>query len=83
MKLIKVIRRMGRMCDPAWKVFERCAQLGLTLLACALLLTTADPASAGYVGALHTANAMFDTAEAVLLLAALLPVIVEDQQSRR
>ena len=81
--LRKVLLRMGGMSDAAWYIFRSGMQLCLTLLACALLLTTADPASWGYSRAYHTANAMFDAAEAVLLLAAQLPVIAEDQQSRR
>ncbi|MBR5343229.1 MAG: hypothetical protein IK149_04975 [Oscillospiraceae bacterium] len=81
--LRKALKRMGRMCGPARYIFERCMQLALTLLACALLLTTADPDDAAYTKDRRTANAMFETAESVLLMGALLPVIVEDQQSRR
>ena len=81
--LRKALKRMGRMCGPAWYIYERCMQLALTLITCALLLTTADPADEAYTKDRRTANAMFETAESVLLMGALLPVIVEDQQLRR
>ena len=79
MKLRKIVRRMSRMCEPAWYVFRRCLQLAAFLLACGLLLTTG-----GQVHTLmKTASALNETAEAVLQIGAIFPVLLEDQHSRR
>jgi len=81
--LKKVLRRMSAMCDSAWFFYRRSFQLCIALLACGLLLALGAPESAASYTLLHTAGAFFDTAEGVLLLAVLLPVIVEDRETRR
>jgi hypothetical protein len=83
MKIKQIVFRMSRMCAPAWYIFRRCLQLAAFLLACALLLTIGADGGIDGVKMAKTASALNETAEAVLLLGALLPVIVEDQQSKR
>ncbi len=77
MKLKQVLDRMGRMSEPAWYIFKNSMLLSLTLLACGLLLTL------GAHQQLRTAEAIYETVEAVLLIGILFSVIVEDQQSKR
>lgn len=77
MKFKQILMRMGRMSEPAWYIFKNCMLLSLTLLSCGLLLTL------GAHEQIRTAEAIFETVEAVLLIGILFSVIVEDQQSKR
>ena len=81
--LKRILKRMGGMCRPAWYIFSRCFALAGFLLGCGLLLTVCDPAAPQYLTARKTAYAIFETAQAVLLIGILFSAIVEDQQSRR
>lgn len=75
--LKKVLRRMGRMSDPAWYIFRLCTRLCLLLLACGLLTTLGGPAH-------HSlAAAFYEISEAVLLIGVLAPVVAEDRMGRR
>ena len=76
--LKKIVSRMSRMCEPAWYIFRRSLQTAAFLLACGLLLTLGVEREL-----IKTASALNESAEAVLLLGAIFPVIVEDQHSRR
>ncbi len=77
MKLKPILARMARMCAPAWYIFRSSMLLSLTLLSCGLLLTL------GGHEQLRTAEAIYETVEAVLLIGILFSAIAEDQQSRR
>ena len=79
----RIVARMSRMCPSAWYIYKRCMQLSLVMLGCGLLLTTGASQSIYTHRLLHLSNAFFENVEAVLLLASLLPVLIEDQQSRR
>ena len=79
----RIIRRMSCMCPAAWYIYKRSMQLSIVLLSCGLLLTTGVSQELQSRHLLRLSNAYFDTVEAVLLLAAILPVLIEDQQSRR
>lgn len=81
--LRKVLRRMCAMCDSAWYFYRRGFQLCVALLACGLLLAAGAANAPDDYRLLHTAGACFDAAEGVLLLTALLPVIVEDLETRK
>lgn len=83
MKFRKILGRMSAMCEPAWYIFKRSMQLALVLLVCGLLLTVGEPGAAGSYAQLRTSEAIYEVTEAVLLLGALLPVLVEDRQHRR
>ena len=72
----KIFGRMGRMSDAAWYIFRRSAELCLVLLSCGLLLTI------GAHEQVKTAEAIYETVEAVWLIGILGSVLVEDQQSR-
>ena len=73
----KAFSRMARMGDAAWYIFQRSTALCLVLLACGLLLTL------GGREARQTANAIYETGQAVWLIGILGSALVEDQQSRR
>ena len=75
--LRKVLRRMGRMSDPAWYIFRLCTRLCLLLLICGLLTTLGGPAR------YPLAAAFYETSEAVLLIGVLAPVITEDRMGSR
>lgn len=77
MKLRQILNRMSCMCKPAWYIFKGSLLLSLTLLVSALLLTL------GSYQQIRTAEAIYETVEAVLLIGILFSVVVEDQQSRR
>ncbi len=77
MKIVQIIRRMSRMCRPAWYIFKGSFLLSLALLSLALLLTL------GSYQQVRTAEAIYETVEAVLLIGILFSALVEDQQSRR
>lgn len=77
MKIRQIIHRMACMCEPAWYIFKGCFLLSAVLLALALLLTL------GSYQQIRTAEAIYETVEAVLLIGILSSVLVEDQQSRR
>ncbi len=77
LKLKNIFQRMGRMSEPAWYIFRGSVLLSLTLLACGLLLTLGSYAQH------KTAEAIYETVQAVLLIGILGSVLIEDQQSRR
>ena len=81
--LKNVLHRMCAMCDSAWYFYRRGFQLCVALLACRLLLAAGAPNAPGAYTFYHTADACFQTAEGVLLLTALLPVVVEERETRR
>lgn len=77
MILKPILARMARMCEPAWYIFKNSVLLSLTLLSCGLLLTL------GGHEQFRTAEAIYETVEAVLLIGILFSAIIEDQQSKR
>lgn len=81
MKLLSVIRRMLRMCPPAWYIFIRSVQLTGFLLLCAFALLLGYNGSMlnGY-GSYMTAVTLYETGQAVLLIGGLFSVIIEDVQ---
>ena len=82
MKLSLAIRGMLNMCPEAWSLFIRSLQLCCTLLLGALILLIAwDGQMLEHSTLYHTAVALNETAQAVLLLGILLPVLVEAAQS--
>ena len=82
MKLPAILRRMLAMCPLSWYIFIRCIQLSCVLLLSAVLLLIAwDGDMLGNYKLYMTAITLNETAQAVLLVAVLLPVILEDLQS--
>ena len=77
MRLRQIIRRMACMCEPAWYIFKGSFLFSAALLALALLLTL------GSFQQVRTAEAIYETVEAVLLIGILSSALIEDQQSRR
>ena len=81
MKLKLAVRGMLRMCPEAWGLFIRSLQLCCVLLFGALMLLIGWDGQMLERGALyHTAVAFNETAQAVLLLGILLPVLIEAAQ---
>lgn len=81
MKLIDTVRRMLSMCPEAWYIFIRAMQLCTVLLICALALLTEWNGSMTENYALYmTARTLNETAQAVLLIAVLFSVLIEDAQ---
>ena len=68
---------MACMCEPAWYIFKGSFLFSAALLALALLLTL------GSFQQVRTAEAIYETVEAVLLIGILSSALIEDQQSRR
>ena len=82
MKLRIAVRGMLGMCPEAWGLFMRSLQLCCALLLGALLLLIAWDGQMFARGALyHTAVALNETAQAILLLGVLLPVLIEAAHS--
>lgn len=81
MKLAMILRRMTDMCPEAWYIFIRTVQLCCFLLFCAfmLLLKWDGSMHAGYE-LYMTAKALNETAQALLLIAVLFSVFIEDRQ---
>ena len=79
MKLNKIINRMLGMCPEAWYIFRRALQLTVFLLICAvfLLIQRQNCIKGGYE-LYVTANALNETAQALLLIGVLGSVIIED-----
>lgn len=75
--LRKILRRMGRMSDPAWYIFRLSTRLCLLLLACGLLTTLGGHAQH------QLAGAFYESAEAVLLIGVLASAAAEDRMGRR
>lgn len=82
MKLTKILHRMLSMCPEAWYIFIRALQLVVFLLLCAvmLLIERQNGAESGH-SLYMTANALNETAQALLLIGVLGSVIIEDAQS--
>ena len=79
MKLRAILRRMLAMCPLAWYIFIRSMQLVCVLLLGAIFLLIAWDGNMLERYALYrNALALNETAQAVLLIAMLLSVIVED-----
>lgn len=84
MKLKSVFRRMLSMCPPAWQVFIRSLQLSVFLLLCAFMLMLECGGRLGHDYILYsTANSLNELSQAVLLVAVVLSVCIEDIQSGR
>ena len=82
MKLNAILRRMLGMCALSWSIFIRSIQLSCILLLGAVLLLIAwNGDMLGHYTLYMTALALNETAQAILLIGLLLPVIVEDLQS--
>ena len=82
MKVHAILRRMLAMCPLSWYIFIRCIQLCCVLLLGAVLLLIAwDGDMVGGYKLYMTALTLNETAQAVLLVAILLPVILEDLHS--
>ncbi len=80
--LRKILTRMLHMCPLAWYVSIRCLQLCCFLLLCAgLLLAAWNGHMLHHYDWYMTALALNETAQAVLLIGILFPVIIEDLQS--
>lgn len=82
MKLMKIFDRMLRMCPEAWYIFLRSIQLCVFLLLCCfvLLLEWDGSMMEGY-RLYMTASALNEICQALLLIAVLGSVIIEDAQS--
>ena len=82
MKLRAIFHRMLQMCPLAWYIMIRCLQLCCALLLGAILLLIAwDGKMLTHYSLYMTALALNETAQAILLIGLLLPVILEDFQS--
>lgn len=79
--LKKVICRMLGMCDAAWYIFIRTIQLSAVLLLCCFMLLLEYEATGSYELYWH-AHLLYEQPQALLLLAMLFSVIIEDIQSR-
>lgn len=79
MKLLAPLKRMLKMCPEAWYIFIRGVQLCAALLICALaLLMEWDSCMTARHDLYHLACALNETAQAVLMLAVLFSVLIED-----
>lgn len=82
MKLAAIMRRMLSMCPEAWYIFIRSVQLCVFLLLCAVVLLIGRQNGAEYGHRLYmTANALNETAQALLLIGVLGSALIEDAQS--
>lgn len=82
MKLVRILDRMLKMCPEAWYIFIRSIQLCVFLLLCTfmLLLEWDGSMMEGYK-LFMTASALNETCQALLLIAVLGSVMIEDAQS--
>ena len=82
MKITAIIRRMLNMCPEAWYIFLRSIQLCAFLLLCAFaLLCQRENCPEGGYTLYMTANALNETAQALLLIGVLASAIIEDAQN--
>lgn len=82
MKLSAILRRMLSMCPEAWYIFIRSLQLCVFLLLCAVILLIKRQSGVSYGYRLYqTANALNETVQALLIIAVLGSVLIEDAQS--
>lgn len=79
MVLKKILRRMLRMCPEAWYIFIRTIQLITFLLFCAFMLMLDCHGQMGHSYKLFTtAAALNEISQALLLIAVILSVCIED-----
>lgn len=79
MKLALILRRMLSMCPEAWYIFIRTIQLCVVLLFCAFVLLLEWNGSVfGNYELYETAQAINETVQALLLIAVLFSVLIED-----
>lgn len=79
MKLNAVIKRMTNMCPDAWYIFIRTLQLCCFLLLCAVvLLIKCEGKMTGVYELYMTARSLNETSQALLLIAVLFSVFIED-----
>lgn len=82
MKLGMIIRRMTNMCPEAWYIFIRTIQLCCFLLFCAfIMLLECEGTRGGGYELYMTAKSLNETSQALLLIAVLFSVFIEDSQS--
>ena len=82
MKLCSILRRMLAMCPDAWYIFIRTMQLCVVLLFCSVMLLLEWNGSMLDNYALYmTARSLNETSQALLLIAVLFSVFIEDAQS--
>ena len=81
LKFKAIFRRMTAMCPEAWYIFIRSIQLCCFLLLCAtaILLHWDGSMQEGYE-LYMTAKALNETSQALLLIAVLFSVLIEDRQ---
>lgn len=82
MKLVHILDRILKMCPEAWYIFLRSIQLCVFLLLCCFVLLLEWDGSMFHGYKLFmTASALNETCQALLLIAVLSSVIIEDAQS--
>ena len=82
MKIKPVVRRMLSMCPDAWYIFIRSIQLCCLLLLCAFILLLEWNGSMSEKYELYkTAMALSEICQALLLIAVIASVCIEDVQS--
>ena len=80
-RILKVIRRMLCMCDPAWELPIRGLQLSCVLLFCAfLLLVDAGGFSVESCGTYFLAEELLTLPQAILLVVMLAGVMIEERR---
>lgn len=78
MKLKAAVRRMLAMCPEAWYIFIRSLQLCAFLLLCAFALLAESERRGGCYELYMTAVSLTEAVQSLLLIAAILPVCIED-----
>lgn len=79
---IRILRRMLQMCPAAWYIFIRGIQLAALLMLCAfVLLLRCDGSFSDSYRLYMTAAALTETGQALLLIAVVASVCIEDQSS--
>lgn len=79
MKLRPIVRRMLRMCPAAWYIFIRSVQLSAFLLLCAfVLLMECDGGIYDHYRLYMSAVALSEITQAILLIAVIASVCIED-----
>ena len=79
MKIKSIVGRMLSMCPEAWYIFIRTIQLSCFLLLCAFLLLLEWNGCMYENRSLYmTAVSLQETVQALLILAAIIPVCIED-----
>lgn len=80
-RILKVIRRMLCMCEPAWELLIRGLQLSCVLLFCAfLLLVDAGGFSVESCGTYFLAEELLTLPQAILLVVMLAGVMIEERR---